>query len=94
MSAMISLTSAICCLDRSLSSGECSVAKSTSLFWSFNLVDVMAASSSLADSSRRSWSTAFASAFSPSSFVWVTEANSKASESLKWASAITSDSSG
>lgn len=57
MSAMISLVSVICFREMSLSSGECSVASSTSLFCSFSLVLSMAASSSLAASSRSSWLT-------------------------------------
>lgn len=104
MSAMISLVSVICFREMSLSSGECSVASSTSLFCSLSLVLSMAASSSLAASSRSSWLTsrggppaAAAAAESPappSSSAWaVTDANSSASESLKCASAMISESS-
>lgn len=96
ISAMISLVSAICVRVISLSSGECSVASSTSLFCSLSLVLLIAASSSLAASSRSSWLISLgpapaAPAFS-SSFCEVTEANSSESESLKWASAMTSES--
>lgn len=103
MSAIISLVSVICFREMSLSSGECSVASSTSLFCSFSLVLSMAASSSLAASSRSSWLTsrggppAAAAAESPappSSSAWaVTDANSSARESLKCASAMISESS-
>lgn len=98
MSAMISLVSVICFREMSLSSGECSVASSTSLFCSLSLVLSMAASSSLAASSRSSWLTsrggAAAASPVPSSSAWaVTDANSSASESLKCASAMISESS-
>lgn len=101
MSAMISLVSVICFREMSLSSGECSVASSTSLFCSLSLVLSMAASSSLAASSRSSWLTSRGAALAaaaaspvPSSSAWaVTDANSSASESLKCASAMISESS-
>lgn len=102
MSAMISLVSVICFREMSLSSGECSVASSTSLFCSLSLVLLMAASSSLAASSRSSWLTsrggalaaaAESSAPTSSSACAVTDANSRASESLKCASAMISESS-
>lgn len=102
MSAMISLVSVICFREMSLSSGECSVASSTSLFCSLSLVLSMAASSSLAASSRSSWLTsrggplaaAAAESPAPSSSAWaVTDANSSASDSLKCASAMISESS-
>lgn len=101
MSAMISLVSVICFREMSLSSGECSVASSTSLFCSLSLVLSMAASSSLAASSRSSWLTSRGGALAaaaaspvPSSSAWaVTDANSSASESLKCASAMISESS-
>lgn len=99
MSAIISLVSVICFREMSLSSGECSVASSTSLFCSLSLVLSMAASSSLAASSRSSWLTsrggaAAAASPVPSSSAWaVTDANSSASESLKCASAMISESS-
>ncbi|KAL1835007.1 hypothetical protein VTK73DRAFT_6479 [Phialemonium thermophilum] len=97
MSAIMSFTSVICWRVASLSSGEWRVASSTSLVCSLSLVLAMAASSSRAASLRRSWSTGlFASAPPPSSSPddVVTEANSSASDSLKWASATISDSSG
>lgn len=99
MSAIISFVSVICFREISLSSGECSVASSTSLFCSLSLVLSMAASSSLAASSRSSWLTsrggaAAAASPVPSSSAWaVTDANSSASESLKCASAMISESS-
>lgn len=99
MSAMISLVSVICFREMSLSSGECSVASSTSLFCSLSLVLSMAASSSLAASSRSSWFTsrggaAAAASPVPSSSAWaVTDANSSANDSLKCASAMISESS-
>lgn len=103
MSAIISFVSVICFREMSLSSGECSVASSTSLFCSLSLVLSMAASSSFAASSRSSWLTsrggaAAASLLLPpaaaSSSAWaVTDANSSASESLKCASAMISESS-
>ena len=94
MSAMMSLTSAICFLVASLSSGEWRVASSTSLFCSLSFVLAIAASSSLAASSRRSWSTGFGPDLSVSSSEdVVTDANSRARDSLKCASAMTSESS-
>lgn len=102
MSAMISLVSVICFREMSLSSGECNVASSTSLFCSLSLVLSMAASSSLAASSRSSWLTsrggppasAAAESPAPSSSAWVVmDANSSASDSLKCASAMISESS-
>lgn len=100
MSAMISLVSVICFREMSLSSGECSVASSTSLFCSLSLVLSMAASSSLAASSRSSWLTSRGGAAAadaspvPSSSAWaVMDANSSASDSLKCASAMISESS-
>lgn len=83
ISAMISLESTICFFVISLSSGECIVASSTSLACSFSFVLAIAASNSLAASSRRSWSTGFEveSAFSSSELV-VTEANSRARDNL------------
>ena len=95
MSEMMSLTSAICFLVDSLSSGECRVASSTSLPCSLSFVLAIAASSSAAASSRRLWSTGLGPALSVSSSdVVVTEANSRARDSLKCASATISDSSG
>jgi hypothetical protein len=98
ISAMISFVSVICFREISLSSGECSVASSTSLFCSLSLVLLMAASSSLAASSRSSWLTSLGPAAAPSaapssSCCEVTDANSSASESLKCASAMISESS-
>lgn len=95
MSAMISLVSMICFREISLSSGECSVASSTSLPCSLSFVLSMAASSSLAASSRSSWLTSLGPAGSDpsSSCCVVTDANSRARESLKCASAIISESS-
>ena len=94
MSVTISLTSAICCRVMSLSSGDAIVASSTSLFWSFVLVLEIADSSALAASSLSSSSKGFSSVFSPSSLDCVTEANSRARDSLKKASARISDSKG
>lgn len=97
MSAMTSFVLAIALRVASLSSGECIVASSTSLFCSFNLVLDMAASISFTASSRSSWLTSFeaAPAAAPSSSPCeVTEANSRASDSLKCASATISESSG
>lgn len=93
---MISFVSAICVRVISLSSGECKVASSTSLFCNLSLVLLIAASSSRAASSRSSWlislgAAAAAPAFSSSCWE-VTEANSSDSESLKWASAMISES--
>jgi len=99
ISATISLTSVICARVTSLSSGDEQEASSTSLFCNLSFVLLIAASNSLTASSLMPWST-WASASvpsvpsSPSSWVLVIEANSNARDSLKWASAMISDSSG
>jgi hypothetical protein len=63
------------------------------LFWSLSLVLLMAASRAVAASSRSGWSIWSAPPLSSSEDL-VTEANSRARESLKWASAMISDSKG
>jgi len=73
----------ICFLESSLSSGECNVARSTCFACSLSLVLSIAACSSLAASSRMPWSTGFSSDSVFSSLVEVTDANSRASDSLK-----------
>jgi hypothetical protein len=99
ISATISLTSVICARVTSLSSGDEQEASSTSLFCNLSFVLLIAASNSLTASSLMPWST-WASASvpsvpsSPSSWVLVIEANSNARDSLKWASAMISDSPG